>query len=104
MGLVTAQLLFVDQPDDDSVQLDVVVLGRIETSVSPDVGAPLTLRFGLPSAGEDRDRVLSVLRTWAGRGVVVDLAIRRWRGDDQVVVRSGTACIALRPPLGNGTR
>jgi hypothetical protein len=104
MALVTAQLLFVDQPDDASVLLDVVVLDRVETSVSPAVGAPISFCFGLPPDDEERAGLLSVLRTWAGRGAVVDLAIRTRHGDDQVVLRSGTGSVALRPPLGNGTR
>lgn len=103
MGLVTAQLLFVERPDADSVRLDVVVLDRVETTASPEVGSPLAFGFGLPTDEEHRDRVLTVLGNWARRGAAVDLALRVRRGVDEIELRSGVASIVLRARLAHGT-
>jgi hypothetical protein len=95
MGLVTAQLLFVERPGADSVLLDVIVLDRAEAPMSPPVGAPIAFGFGMPSGEDERARAHTVLQNWARRGAAVDITIRAQDGADEVVLRSGLACIAL---------
>lgn len=102
MALITAQLLFVERPDADSVRLDVIVLDRAEAPMSPPVGAPIAFGFGVPSDEEERDRALTVLANWARRGAAVDMNIRAREGADEVVLRSGLASISLRPWVPHG--
>lgn len=99
MGVVTAQLLFVEQPDATSVCTDVIVLDRAEAPNSPEVGAPLTFGFGLPVDDVERDHLLTVLRNWARRSATVEMAIRTRRGVDEVELQSGVASIVLRPRI-----
>lgn len=103
MGLVIAQLLFIEQPDPDRVLLDVIVIDCAEAAQRPEVGAPIALGLGLPHDDEERSRALTVLGNWARRGAVVDIAIRARRGADEVVLRSGVASIALLPRVPHGT-
>lgn len=103
MGLVIAQLLFVEHPDPDAVRLDVIVLERAEADMSPPLGAPIAFCFGLPSAGDERDQVLTVLANWERRGASIDISLRSSRGADEVVLRSGVACITLFPHVPHGT-
>ena len=99
MGQVTAQLLFVDQPDAHSVRLDVIVLDLAEAELSPPVGAPLAFWFGMPTEADERARVLTVLGNWARRGAAVEIDVNTGRGVVEVVLRSGVACIALDPDV-----
>ena len=103
MGLLIAQLLFVERPDPGSVRLDVIVLDRAEAAMSPSVGAPIALGFGMPSHEDDRDRVLTVLGNWARRGAAVDISIHPRPDGDEFVLRSGVACITLHPSVPHGT-
>jgi hypothetical protein len=102
MGLITAQLLFVERPDADSVRLDVIVLSRAEAPMSPPVGAPIAFGFGMPPDQDERDRALTVLGNWARRGAAVDMTIRPRDGGDEFVLRNGLACIALNPWVPHG--
>lgn len=103
MGLVTAQLLFVEQLDATAVRLDVIVLDRVECAASPEVGAPLAFGFGLPDDEDDRERVLTLLRNWERRGVVLDMAVHTRRGVDEVELRCGVASLALHRRAAHGT-
>lgn len=102
MGLVIAQLLFVEHPGADSVRLDVIILERAQTATSPPVGAPIAFCFGLPSEEEERDHVLTVLANWTRRGASIDISIRQRRGVDEVVLRSGVAWITVQPRVPHG--
>jgi hypothetical protein len=102
MGIVIAQLLFVEHPDAESVLLDVIVLDRAEATASPAIGAPLAFCFGMPSDEEERARDMIVLRNWERRGVAVDISVRERHGVDEVVLRNGAACITLHPRVPHG--
>jgi hypothetical protein len=102
MGLLTAQLLFVEPLDADSVRLDVIVLDRAEAPASPLVGAPLALGFGMPGDEDERARAVTVLENWARRGAAVDITIRTTKAADEVVLRNGVASIALQPRTPDG--
>jgi hypothetical protein len=103
MALITAQVLFVERPDPDTVRLDVVVLDRAEAPMSPPVGAPIAFGFGMPFDEDERDRALTVLANWARRGATVEMNIRARDGGDEVVLRSGLASISLHPWVPHGT-
>ena len=103
MALVTAQLLFVDEPDPDAVRLDVVVLDRVETSVSPEVGAPIAFGFDLPGDEHQRTRVRTVLANWSRRSATIGMAVRTRHGVDEVELRSGVASLLLALRVAHGT-
>ena len=103
MGLVIAQLLFVELPDAESVRLDVIVLERAEAEMAPEVGAPIDFGFEMPSDEDERVRALTVLGNWARREAAVDITIGVRRGVHEVVLRSGVACLTLQPHVSHGT-
>ena len=99
MGLVTAQVLFVDHPDAGSVRLDVIVLDRAEAELGPPVGAPLAVWFGMPTDEEEWTRrgLRSCTGPWREAAVEIDVNARR--GVVEVVLRSGVASISLDPDV-----
>jgi hypothetical protein len=98
MALITAQLLFVDRIDDQNVRLDVIVLDRAETRVSPAVGAGLAFDFRLPADGAYRQEVASTIARWADGSMTVGLSLMERRDVTQVVVTSGAESVILRAP------
>jgi hypothetical protein len=99
MALLTAQLLFVEQPDPRSVQLDVIVLDRLEAAASPEVGAPLTFALELPTDDDQRQDALKVLSNWARQRATVEMNVRSHHGVDVIDLRRGVANIGLRPQV-----
>lgn len=97
MALLVAQLLFVDRIDDRTVHLDLVVLDRAETSVSPPVGAPLGFAFRLTGPPEERDALAATLEGWAERSATIHVALLERRGATKVRLRAGSGSVTLEP-------
>jgi hypothetical protein len=98
MALLTVQLLFTDRIDDDTIRLDVVVLERAQTQVSPPVGAGLAFDFQLPADPAYRQEVADTLTRWAQRSVTVDVTLLEWRTVSKILVASGSESVVLTAP------
>ena len=98
MALITAQLLFVERIDEGTIRLDVVVLDREQTPVSPAIGAGLAFDFLLPRDPDYRAEVAATLARWADAGATVELTLLAWRRVTQILVVSGSESILLIPP------
>jgi hypothetical protein len=99
MALVTAQLLFLERLDPDTVVLDLIVLDRADEPASPPVGAPLAFGFALPSDQDERAEALVVLGNWADRGAAVEIDLRARGEIDEIVLRSDLAGVVLHPAV-----
>jgi hypothetical protein len=98
VALISAQLLFVDRIDDDTVRLDVIVLDRAQTSVSPPVGAGLAFDLQLPAEPDYRHEVVETLTRWAARSATVDLTLLEWRTVTKILVASASESVILTAP------
>ena len=95
MALLTCQLLFVELIDERTVQLDLIVLDRVEAASSPPLGAPLAFAFRLPGEPGSDDSA-ATLEGWAEHAVTVDLTLLEWGGARSVVVTNGTRAVTLQ--------